>query len=443
MTPIIFAWLFAVLLIGILLGDHERYINRGMSKKFYLWFASLYSAFIVCCIVSRFAAVGLLALMSLVAPFLCLKRFEGRVWQINKLSYILAGVSFISLVITSYNFINYYIQYPDYDFNSFFMFVFLFSTPTFYLVTCSLQLEYMKMTDEEMKESKATENHGSIFYIMPLLFALLIISGFFYTEFKEQVCKGKFYKESSIIFCSEITDVSVRTVYGHKGRSYLEYKVTTDYILPETKQFFTFTNRENRGFVDREYNYMDDPWKFEYSPFLPGKKIVIERSYFDKRIFTLRNEHPSGEVLSAFKRPVVEVDSVRYFLDNYADKDFLKENTEFYYHYCGINRVVKAVKLHGVEENHLDVYQICSPYLEYIYYNPVISHSTKITMLDTLLFFKNLNKKISSNWICMDVASQTSENWSKITDYGYYFNGKIWSKEEFESEFSELQEYFQ
>ncbi len=442
MTPIIFAWLFAVLLIGILLGDHERYINRGMSKKFYLWFASLYSAFIVCCIVSRFAAVGLLALMSLVAPVLCLKRFEGHVWQINKWSYILAGVSVLLLIISAYDLINCYCQYPDYDYNSLYWFLFFCSTPAFYLVTCSSQLDYMKKTAEEMAESKSNKNQGWTTYIMPLFCALFLNFAFFYSEFKD-FCRQGVYDKGNILFCAEITDVSLYTVRSHNGSRHLEYEVTTDFVSPKTHKFFSFTKRGNQGYVSKRISYQEDSSRFEGAPFLPGKKVVIERSYFDKRVFSIRNDQPSKAVVNAFRRPIVEIDSGKYFLDNYAYKDFLKENTEFYYHYCGINRVVKAVKLHGEQENNFEVYQICSPNSECIYYDPGLSHYTKMTMLDTLLFFKNLNKKISSNWICMDVASQTSENFSKISDYGYYFNGRIWSKEEFESEFSELKEYFQ
>ena len=275
---------------------------------------------------------------------------------------------------------------------------------------------------------------------MPLLCALLINLSFFNPDFKD-FCRNTVYDKGNILFGAEITDVSVYTVHSGK-KIYLQYEITTDFVSPKTQKIFTFTQRDDKGSVPKRISYKEDPWWFEGSPFLPGKKVVIERSYFDKRVFSVRNSRPAKEVVDAFRRPVVEIDFAKYFLDNYADKDFLKENAEFYYHYCGINRVVKAVKMQREIDDHLDVYKICSPYIEYIYYNPVISGSTKITMLDTLLFFKNLNKKISSNWICMDAAAQTSENWSKISNYGYYFNGRIWSKEEFESEFSEFKEYF-
>lgn len=435
MTLMILSLLFVLLMIGLLISEYKTFIESGVSKKFYFLFLSSYSFYMLSLFFSWVVSAGFLALLSLAAPVLCLKWFEGRVWQINKLSYILAGVSFVSLIVVSYDLINYYCQYPEYDYKSmsFFGFLFFFSTPAFYLVNCSWHLM------DCMVETKPDNNYGCITFF-PLLCALLINLSFFDPEFKD-FCRNTVYEKGNILFCAEITDVSVYNVRGYK-RSYLRYEITTDLISPKSQKFFVFTRDVDHGSVSKRFSYMEYPSWFEGAPFKPGKKVVIERSYFDKRVFSVRNDRPSERVINAFRRPIVEIDSAKYFLDNYADKDFLKENAEFYFRYCGINRVYKAVKLHGVKEDHLEFYVANIPYIEYIYYNPMVSGSTEIPKLDTLLFFKNLNPKISKNWVCMAPEFQTQENFSKVSEYGYYFNGRIWTKEEFESEFSELQKYF-
>ena len=138
MIPKILALLFVLLMIGLIISEYKTFIERGMSKKFYFLFLTAYSFYMLSGIFSQLVAFGFLVLLSLAASVLCLKWFEGRVWQINKLSYILAGVSLVSLIVVSHDLINYYCQYPEYDYKSksFFGFLFSFSTPAFYLVNC-------------------------------------------------------------------------------------------------------------------------------------------------------------------------------------------------------------------------------------------------------------------------------------------------------------------
>ena len=73
----------------------------------------------------------------------------------------------------------------------------------------------------------------------------------------------------------------------------------------------------------------------------------------------------------------------------------------------------------------------------FIYNNPLLNnkiyHKPETeNNPDTLLFYKTIYKNKTSNWIVLNKSFQTPENLSKISDYGYYFNDKIWSKEELE-----------
>ncbi|MBQ3618954.1 MAG: hypothetical protein II939_12440 [Bacteroidales bacterium] len=99
--------------------------------------------------------------------------------------------------------------------------------------------------------------------------------------------------------------------------------------------------------------------------------------------------------------------------------------------------MVKAVKI-GEEDDKI-IYE--NPLLDdKIYFKPETENNP-----DTLLFYKTFYKNESSDsesdsdWICIKKANQTPENLSKISDYGYYFNDKIWSKEEFETQVNGLE----
>lgn len=109
---------------------------------------------------------------------------------------------------------------------------------------------------------------------------------------------------------------------------------------------------------------------------------------------------------------------------------------DFYYQYCGIKIVIKAVKIGEV--NNMFIYNN-SLLNNKIYHKPETENNP-----DTLLFYKTIykNKTSDSDWICLKHPTQTPENLSKISDYGYYFNDKIWSKEEFESQIPEFKNPF-
>lgn len=281
-----------------------------------------------------------------------------------------------------------------------------------------------------MAVSSSNKKHGSGFYLLPFFIVTIIVTIFFDSDF-EDICKEKIYQKGRIYFCAEITDVAVTTYYGSKGRRNLEYEVTTDYILPNTKKPYIFTELGESGSVDQKYHYQYNPEKFGKSPYLPKKKIIIERSYFDKRVFTVVNKHPSAKAQKIYQRPVVEIDSKRHFLDKYADINFLKENWDFYRQYCGINFVVKAIKVDEI--NGMNIYD--NPLL-----NQKISYYSKSgNNLDTLLFFKTLSDSELSGWICLNSMYQTQENRSKISDCGIFFHDTIWCKEEFQSQISDLQ----
>ena len=421
---------FAILTISLLFAEREVFLRRGMSERFYNLFTVSYVCFIICCFVSRIVALCFFVPYSLAAPVLCLNRFKGEVWQIDKFSYILAAISIGTLALCSYQLYNCYNLYPDYDYSFLALLVFAISTPSFYFVTCRKQLDYMKETDEEMAIRKSSKNYGCSTYLMPLFIATFIMVTLFDTTF-EDICKEKIYRNGRIYFYSEITDVAVSTYYGSKGRRYLEYEVTTDYILSETHKPYVFTERGGSGSVDGKFHYKNNPEKFLNSPFVPNSKIIMERSYFDKRVFSVVDKHPMLQKITNSQRPIVEKDSKKYYLDTYADIDFLKDNLEFYYHYCGLNFVVKAV-IADVEGDNI------------IYYSPVLAnkiyhHPKPGNDIDTLLFFKTLSNNDTVSWACLNNSYQTPENRNKISDCGYFFNGKIWSKEEFEAQVGGLE----
>jgi len=431
MITYIVAIVMSLLIMGLLISDRENFINRGMSERFYYIFTATLACFIICCFISWTVAVCLFVPFSLAAPVLCLNRFKGEVLQPKIFSYILAGISIVSLGKCVYNLVNCLNHYPDYKFSFLWLLLFLFSTAAFYFVSCRKQLSYMKKTEEELAMSKSKKNHGSSVYVLPF-FIVTFISAIFFESNLRDICKEKIYEKGKVYVCAEITDVVLSTSYGRKGRSYLEYTVATDYIEPETETRYVFSERGERGSVDGLYSYRANPEKFHNSPYIPKGKIIIERAYFDNRVFSVVNKHPSAKQIVDFQRPIVEIDSNTYYLDSYADIEFLKNNLDFYYQYCGIKLVVKAVKI-GEEDDKI-IYE--NPLLDdKIYFKPETENNP-----DTLLFYKTIYKNESSDsesdsdWICIKKANQTPENLSKISDYGYYFNDKIWSKEEFESQ---------
>lgn len=414
-------------IIYTLLSEKGLFFSKGMSKRFFNLFTAAFVCFLVCCFVSWIAAMCFFVPFSLAAPILCFNRFKGEVWRIDKYSYILATISIGSLALLYYQ----YNQYPNFDHCFKVLFLFAASTTTFYFVTCRKQLSYMTNTEEEMDNSKSKNSYEYTFYLIVFYFAIFLITLIYTNDFREK-CKNKIYQKGIIYFCAEITNVKLST---HRGRydSNLEYTVTTDYILPQEQKPFIFSELGESGSVDKTYNYKENPEKFKNSPYVPNKKVKIKRAYFDNRVFSLNEKHPLESQFTEYQRPIVEIDSKTYYLDTYADIDFLKNNLDFYYQYCGIKIVIKAVKIGEV--NNMFIYNN-SLLNNKIYHKPETENNP-----DTLLFYKTIyqNKTSDSDWICLKHPNQTSENRSKISDYGYYFNDKIWSKEEFEGQVNGLE----
>ena len=423
------AIILSLIFMGLLLSERKLYLIRGMSERFYNIFAAALACFIVCGFISCTAALCLLVPLSIAAPVLCLNNFKGEVWQTDKFSYILAGISVVTLGICSRQVYNYYHYYPNYNLSFTLLLVFSFSTIAFYLVTCRNQLKYMKKTEVELLASESKKDHGAKLYVIPIFLGTFIMTGIFDTDLRN-ACQEKIFEQGKIYFCAEITDVTVSTTYGRKGRSYLEYGVITDYIETETNTPYIFYERDDRGSVDGMYWYSENPEKFGKSPYVPKQKVIIERAYTDDRVFKLVNKQPSAKQVTDFKRPIVEKDSVRYYLDTYADIDFLRANKDFYLQYCGLSIVIKAAKVDEIDGK--NVYK--SPFInDSIYYTPKAENN-----LDTMLFFKTVSSKDISNWICMNNKYQTQENLAKISSSGYFFNDSIWTKEDFQSRISEL-----
>ena len=418
-----------LLLMGLLISDRKIFLLRGMSERFYNIFVAALGCFIVCCFISWTVALCLFVPFSLAAPVLCLNKFKGEVWQVDKFSYILAGISVITLGVCSYQVYNYYQHYPDYDMSFFLLLVFAFSTPAFYLVTCRNQLKFMRKSEVELIVNKSKKDYGAKFYIIPFYIGAFIMTLFFESDLRD-ACKEKIFEKGRIYFCAEITDVTVSTHYGRKNRKNLEYGVITDYIETETQTPYVFFERGESGSVDGIYLYSENPEKFGRSPFAPKQKVIIERAYTDDRVFKLVNKQPSEKQVTDFKRPIIEIDSGRYYLDTYADIDFLRANKDFYLQYCGLSVVIKAAKIDEIDGK--NVYT--SPFInDSISYTPEAEND-----LDTLLFFRTVSTKEVSNWICMNNKYQTPENRAKISSIGFFFNDRIWAKEEFKSQISDL-----
>lgn len=417
-------------IIYTLLSEKGLFFSKGMSKRFFNLFTAAFVCFLVCCFVSWIAAMCFFVPFSLAAPILCLNRFKGEVWRIDKYSYILATISIGSLALLYYQ----YNQYPNFDHCFKVLFLFAASTTTFYFVTCRKQLSYMNNTEEEMDNSKSKNSYDYKLYLIVFYFAIFLITLIYTNDFREK-CKNKIYQKGIIYFCAEITDVGLTSTGGRNSK--LQYIVTTDYIIPQKQKPYVFNELGESGWVDKWYKYKENPEKFKNSPYVPKKKVKIKRAYYDDRVFSLDEKHPLESQFTEYQRPIVEIDSNTYYLDTYADIEFLKNNLDFYYQYCGIKLVVKAVKI-GEEDDKI-IYE--NPLLDdKIYFKPETENNP-----DTLLFYKTIYKNESSDsesdsdWICIKKANQTPENLSKISDYGYYFNDKIWSKEEFEGQVNGLE----
>lgn len=417
-------------IIYTLLSEKGLFFSKGMSKRFFNLFTAAFVCFLVCCFVSWIAAMCFFVPFSLAAPILCLNRFKGEIWRIDKYSYILATISIGSLALLYYQ----YNQYPNFDHCFKVLFLFAASTTTFYFVTCRKQLSYMTNTEEEMDNSKSKNSYDYKLYLIVFYFAIFLITLIYSNDFREQ-CKDKIYQKGIIYFCAEITDVGLTSTGGRNSK--LQYIVTTDYILPQKQKPYVFNELGESGRVDKWYKYKENPEKFKNSPYVPKKKVKIKRAYYDDRVFSLVETHPLESRITEYQRPIVEIDSNTYYLDSYADIEFLKNNLDFYYQYCGIKLVVKAVKI-GEEDDKI-IYE--NPLLDdKIYLKPETENNP-----DTLLFYKTIYKNESSDsesdsdWICIKKANQPQENLSKISDYGYYFNDKIWSKEEFEGQVNGLE----
>jgi len=285
-----------------------------------------------------------------------------------------------------------------------------------------------------MDNSKSKNSYDYKLYLIVFYFAIFLITLIYTNDFREK-CKNKIYQKGIIFFCAEITDVGLTSTGGRNSK--LQYIVTTDYILPQKQKTYVFNELGERGSVDKTYNYKENPEKFKNSPYVPNKKVKIKRAYYDDRVFSLVETHPLESRITEYQRPIVEIDSNTYYLDSYADIEFLKNNLDFYYQYCGIKLVVKAVKI-GEEDDKI-IYEN-SLLDDKIYFKPETENNP-----DTLLFYKTIYKNESSDsesdsdWICIKKANQTPENLSKISDYGYYFNDKIWNKEEFEGQVNGLE----
>ena len=429
-----FIYLIAIAFSGhiiyTLLSEKGLFFSKGMSKRFFNLFTAAFVCFLVCCFVSWIAAMCFFVPFSLAAPILCLNRFKGEIWRIDKYSYILATISIGSLALLYYQ----YNQYPNFDHCFKVLFLFAASTTTFYFVTCRKQLSYMTNTEEEMDNSKSKNSYDYKLYLIVFYFAIFLITLIYSNDFREQ-CKDKIYQKGIIYFCAEITDVGLTSTGGRNSK--LQYIVTTDYILPQKQKPYVFNELGESGRVDKWYKYKENPEKFKNSPYVPKKKVKIKRAYYDDRVFSLVETHPLESRITEYQRPIVEIDSNTYYLDSYADIEFLKNNLDFYYQYCGIKLVVKAVKI-GEEDDKI-IYD--NPLLDdKIYFKPETENNP-----DTLLFYKTIYKNESSDsesdsdWICIKKANQPQENLSKISDYGYYFNDKIWSKEEFEGQVNGLE----
>ena len=418
-----------LLLMGLLISDRKIFLLRGMSERFYNIFVAALGCFIVCCFISWTVAMCLFVPFSLAAPVLCLNKFKGEVWQVDKFSYILAGISVITLGVCSYQVYNYYQHYPDYDLSFFLLLVFAISTPAFYLVSSLNQFKYMRKTDEELAESKPKKEYGGGIYTTTFYFGVFLMTIFFESDLRD-ACQEKIFEKGRIYFCAEITDVTVSTTSGWSRHKNLEYEVITDYIKTETQTPYVFHEIGDRGSVNGTYWYSKNPEKFGKSQFAPKQKIILERAYTDDRVVKVVNKHPSQKQVTEYQRPIVEKDSGRYYLDTYADIDFLRANKDFYLQYCGLSVVIKAVKTG--EKDGKNVYE-SSSLVTSMSYTPKAEND-----LDTLLFYRTVSTKGISYWICMNNKYQTQENRAKISTSGFFFNDRIWENEEFKSQISDL-----
>lgn len=303
--------------------------------------------------------------------------------------------------------------------------------------------EELKIEEENEKEGRSSSVSGSQISIsMIILSMILIITSETFSDDYKIICEENLYKNGKIIFCSKITDVSTIKKKGYKSE-YLIYEVTTDFKPSNTNKNYTFSEYVKEGSIKGEYNYKTNPEKFKSSKFKPDNIVLIKYSYVDNKIYEVENSKPSTKAINYYTRPVIEYNSAKYFLDCYADEEFIKKNSQFYYQYCGVIRVIKAAKVHNNEENGLEIYKNCNLNdTTLICYNPNLSKNFDISTLDTLLFYQNVNPNFSKYWECMNPKYQTEENRNKISDYGYFLHEKVWTKEEFEYKFFELKNCF-
>ena len=228
-------------------------------------------------------------------------------------------------------------------------------------------------------------------------------------------CRKHKYADGKIVFCAKVAQKE----YNKKAE---EYYITTDYQISDSTFF---------GFVTDKY---------DGAQIAEGQPVILERAYYDPKIYSEVNFAPSSEELEAVRQPTVEKGGRRSTLISYMDTAFFNHNMKFVCQYCGFYVVYKAANK-GFTDDRMLRYKVVgranNPLI--FLYNP--STVDDRFFLDTLLFRCNVDTCLPRNLTCLAIDKQTRQNYAKITDYGYLFREGLFSRQEYERIYPQIKEY--